>query len=233
MLGAVLGGAGSVVLAPDPLASSELADEDLRSVNPLAGLPSEPAVLVIGDSYTEGIGASRPDRGWVRIVAETLSWNITIDAVGGTGFAQGTLANGRTDLAFRQRMDAHRASDRDFDLVVLQGGLNDYFVPHRAEVATVVGAVEAAREHWPDAAIVIFGPVEPLGGGVRHSARADAVREGAEESDAVYIDPASPSPWFTQRNSARFDSGDGLHVNDAGHAYLAARFAAALQAHLP
>jgi len=46
---------------------------------------------------------------------------------------------------------------------------------------------------------------------------------------AVFIDPAAPEPWINAGNTPLFVLGDGLHLTDAGHAYLAARFVAAVE----
>ncbi|MGR2752733.1 SGNH/GDSL hydrolase family protein [Agromyces arachidis] len=231
VIGAMLGAGVGVMIVADPLASSELPPEEQVPSDPLATLPESPSALIIGDSFSEGVGASKPDAGWARTAADALSWRATIDAVGGTGFTKGNASDGRIGLAFGDRIAAHAASSAEYDVIVLQGGLNDFLAPHREEVLATVEAVEAARERWPDAAIVVFGPLEPLALGVQRSARLDAVREGAAEAEATFIDPELPAAWINERNSPRFDSGDGLHLNDAGYAYIAARFAAVIESH--
>lgn len=230
-IGAMLGAGLGVTVVADPLASSELPPEEQAPVEPLAALPDEPIVLIVGDSFSEGVGASKPDAGWARTASDALSWHATIDAIGGTGFTKGNASDGRIGLAFADRIEAHAASGAEYDVIVLQGGLNDFLAPHREEVVATVKAVEAARERWPDAAIVVFGPLEPLELGVQRSARLDAIREGAEEAGATFIDPELPAPWINERNSVRFDAGDGLHLNDAGYAFIAARFAAVIESY--
>jgi lysophospholipase L1-like esterase len=54
------------------------------------------------------------------------------------------------------------------------------------------------------------------------------IRDAAIDAGAVFIDPSSPTPWITSGNSDLLDHGDGLHLNDSGYAYLAARFATAV-----
>ncbi|MGR0221474.1 SGNH/GDSL hydrolase family protein [Agromyces sp. ZXT2-6] len=230
-IGAMLGAGLGVAVMADPLASSELPLEERAPAEPLASLPEQPTALIVGDSFSEGIGASKPDAGWARTASDALSWRATIDAIGGTGFTKGNASDGRIGLAYVDRIEAHAASGAEYDVIVLQGGLNDFLATHREEVLATVRAVEAARERWPDAAIVVFGPIEPLGMGVQRSARFEAIREGAEEADATFIDPDVPAPWINERNSIRFDAGDGLHLNDAGYAYIAARFAAVIESY--
>jgi lysophospholipase L1-like esterase len=231
VVGAMLGAGIGVAVVADPLASSELPPAEQAPVEPLATLPDRPTALIIGDSFSEGVGASKPDAGWARTASDALAWRATIDAVGGTGFTKGNASDGRTGLTFANRIEAHAASGADYDVVVLQGGLNDFLAPHREEVVATVRAVDAVRERWPDAAVVVFGPLEPLALGVQRSARLDAIREGAEEAGATFIDPELPAPWINERNSVRFDSGDGLHFNDAGYAFVAARFASVIESY--
>ncbi|KZE93596.1 hypothetical protein AVP42_01732 [Agromyces sp. NDB4Y10] len=231
VIGAMLGAGVGVAVVADPLASSELPPEERAPVDPLSTLPDEPTALIIGDSFSEGVGASKPDAGWARTASDALSWRATIDAVGGTGFTKGVASDGRTGLAFGDRIEAHAATGAEYDVIVLQGGLNDFLAPHREEVVATKQAVEAARERWPDAAIVVFGPLEPLALGVQRSARLAAIREGADEAGATFVDPKLPDAWINERNSVRFDAGDGLHLNDAGYAFIAARFAAVIESY--
>ncbi|WP_344372485.1 SGNH/GDSL hydrolase family protein [Agromyces tropicus] len=231
LVGAVAGAVTSITLAVGPLASTELPESERVPANPLTTIPDDPTVLIVGDSWAEGIGATKPDLGWARAAAEALSWNATIDAVGGTGFTKGNASDGRTDLAYDQRISAHAASGTEYDIIVFQGGLNDFLAPPREETVAVIRAVDIARQRWPEAAIVVFGPLEPLAQGVDRSSRLEAIATGAEESDAIYVDPKSPVPWLNERNSPRFDAGDGLHLNDAGYAYVAARFAATIESY--
>jgi len=189
-----------------------------------APLPPNPDVLMIGDSFTEGYGASTPASGWAAIAAGTLGWNATIDGIGGTGFAIGNAADGGS-LDYRQRLAAHASNEVDFDLVVLQGGLNDWQVGPTVEAEQVRGAVAAAHGLWPQAQIVVFGPAQPIAA-IDQTTLLPVIRAAATESGAIFIDPQASEPWINAANTRLFDSGDGLHLNDAGHAYLAARFIA-------
>ncbi|WP_165906034.1 SGNH/GDSL hydrolase family protein [Agromyces badenianii] len=185
-------------------------------------------VLIIGDSFTEGYGIA-PGTDWAHLVADDRGWQATIDGVSGTGFTQGLAADGRTGLDYANRVRRHADAGGAYDLVILQGGLNDLLVPAATERANVAATVQAARTAWPDADVIVFGPTAPFGGGGNRD-ESGAIRAAATETGAVYIDPAAPSPWFDQANSPDFDLGDRLHLNDAGQAYLAARFVDAVLA---
>lgn len=194
----------------------------------LGHLPENPDVLVIGDSYTEGYGLSNSSHGWAAIAAGTLGWNATIDGVGGTGFTKDTATDGRVGLDFRARLAAHASAGTDFDLIVLQGGLNDWTTEPVTEGEKVDAAVAAARGLWPEAIVLVLGPVEPTSG-IDYSAQLPVIRAGAVNAGAVFIDPEAPEPWINAGNTPVLDLGDGLHLNDAGQAYLAARFIAAVE----
>lgn len=205
-----------------------------RSVSPpdadsLRNVPPQPDVLIIGDSFTEGYGASSSTASWATIAAESLQWRATIDGIGGTGFTKAVASDGRDDLDFRRRLDTHAAGGADYDLVVLQGGLNDSEVDPSVEVANVRAVVRASRLAWPNAPIIVFGPSSPPAS-VDYRRNAAAIKSAAIDAGAIFIDPGEPRPWISALNAHRFDSGDGLHLNDAGYVYLAARFVAAIEA---
>lgn len=198
------------------------------SVPTLAGLPARARALIMGDSFTEGYGASPGAPTWAEIAAETLRWRATIDGIGGTGFAKTTATDGSTGLGFRSRLLDEARSGAEYDVIVLQGGLNDWRVSAPDEYLAVQRAVRTARTQWPDAVVVVFGPTEPVAKGTGHAVHLATIRSAAEANGAVFIDPSSPLAWITDENSARLDSGDGLHLNDSGYAYLAGRFVTAV-----
>ncbi len=79
-----------------------------------------PEVLVIGDSYSVGVGVG-PDRSWpVR-----LPGRVRVDGFSGSGFSVG--ASGCGDVSYATR--APRSVRRSTDLVVVEGGLNDHDQP--------------------------------------------------------------------------------------------------------
>ncbi|KQM81187.1 SGNH/GDSL hydrolase family protein [Agromyces sp. Leaf222] len=196
----------------------------------VADLPANARALIVGDSFTEGYGATSASANWATIAASSLGWRATIDGVGGTGFTKTTATDGSTDVGFRQRLLAEARTGSDYDLIVLQGGLNDLEATAEAEYTAVQQAVRAARTQWPDAVVVVFGPAEPIAQGTARLVHLATIRTASESAGAVFIDPSSPRAWITERNSDLLDLGDGLHLNDSGYAYLAARFVAAFLA---
>lgn len=187
-------------------------------------LPAEPVLLILGDSYTAGVGADQPDQGWAYLVAAELGYPATVDGAGGTGFAWGGGAqdDGGEEYEVRLRKIADNAAFVP-NLLVLQGGQNDSSVANPDEVeAATAQTIEAARRFWPGVQVVVLGPSapQPLAEGLRGVNR--AVRAGAAAANAPFID-AVEGNWFTGANSPGFDA-DGAHPNTAGHAYIAGKF---------
>jgi lysophospholipase L1-like esterase len=187
-------------------------------------LPAEPVLLILGDSYTFGDGAARPDQGWAYLVARKLGYPATIDGVGGTGFAWGGGAQDELGGEYETRLRKIAANPAFVpNVLILQGGQNDSQLgnPDEVRVATTQ-TIEAARRFWPGVQVVVMGPSAPQPLAEELRGVNSAVRAGAAAANAPYID-AIEAGWFTSANSPGFDF-DGAHPNSAGHAYIASRF---------
>lgn len=187
-------------------------------------LPAEPVLLVMGDSYTAGVGADQQDQGWAYLVARQLGYPTNIDGVSGTGFAWG--GGGQDELAgeYENRLRETAANPAFVpNVLALQGGQNDSQVPNAEEVtAATAQTIEAARRFWPGVQVVVLGPSAPQPLAEELRGVNTAVRAGAAAAGAPYID-AVEAGWFTTANSPGFDA-DGAHPNSAGHAYIAEKF---------
>ncbi|UEL27758.1 SGNH/GDSL hydrolase family protein [Pseudarthrobacter sp. L1SW] len=187
-------------------------------------LPAEPVLLILGDSYTAGVGADQPDQGWAYLVAEELGYPADVDGVGGTGFAWGGGAQDERGEEYEVRL-RRIAGNPAFvpNVLVLQGGQNDSQSPDVKEVeAATTQTIEAARRFWPGIQVVVLGPSAPQPLAEELRGVNSAVRAGAAAANAPFID-AVEGNWFTSANSPGFDA-DGAHPNTAGHAYLARKF---------
>jgi lysophospholipase L1-like esterase len=187
-------------------------------------LPAEPVLLILGDSYTAGVGADPPDQGWAYLVAEELGYPADVDGVGGTGFAWGGGAQDERGEEYEVRL-RRIANNPAFvpNVLVLQGGQNDSQSSDVKEVeAATTQTIEAARRFWPGIQVVVLGPSAPQPLAEELRGVNSAVRAGAAAANAPFID-AVEGNWFTSANSPGFDA-DGAHPNTAGHAYLARKF---------
>lgn len=208
---------GTASASPSPAPSASAGQ-------PVIELPDRPVLLIVGDSYTAGVGADQPDQGWAYVVAAELGYTANIDGVGGTGFAWGGGAQDEQGGEYEVRL-RNTAANRSFvpNVLILQGGQNDSLLANPDEVqAATAQTIEAARRFWPGIQVVVMGPSapQPLAEELREVN--NAVRAGAAAAGAPFID-AVEGGWFTNANSPALDA-DGAHPNTAGHAYVAEKF---------
>jgi acyl-CoA thioesterase-1 len=158
---------------------------------------SGPRVLVLGDSWSVGLRLAHPDESWP---AQLQGERVRVDGFSGSGYA--AKASPCAGASFAQR--ARQAARRDYDLVIVQGGLNDVD-RSPAEIRTGVRAVLAAFE---GTRVVLIGPA---------SAPSRAV--GVPRVEALLADEA-------QRAGVRFVAAsdlalpylpDRLHLTATGH----------------
>lgn len=181
--------------------------------------PSEqPVVAFLGDSYMAGSTADTGFRArFPGILAAQLDVQSIVVAVPGAGYVQ----PGVTGERYEQEVDA---IPEDAATVVVYGSRND---PMDGTSASNIGAaaarlVQAVRVRAPAAQIVVVGPsfVEdpsPAGG----LANADSIRTACEQAGVRFVDAHD---WLHGVPSS-YIGADLVHPTDAGHAYLARKFA--------
>lgn len=180
-------------------------------------------VAVIGDSYTTGTDqGGRGPRSWTAqtwqmLAAQGLKVDADVVAEGGAGYGiRGNRGNVFEDLTVK-------AVKRDDVLVVFFGSRNDQPVDKQMYPVMVGETFQIARRVAPSARFLVIGPPWPTANppadvlALRDSLRSQAVAVGA-----VFIDPLVEG-WFVGRPD--LIGSDGVHPNDAGHAYLAAKIA--------
>jgi GDSL-like Lipase/Acylhydrolase family len=100
-----------------------------------------PRVVVMGDSFTEGTGATIPQQWWSRKMAEALGWyDVAQSGVGSTGYlAPGTGGK----VKFRDRV-TNDVINLNPDIVIVAGGINDSSSYTAAAIQTEAAALFAA-----------------------------------------------------------------------------------------
>jgi lysophospholipase L1-like esterase len=181
--------------------------------------------LFFGDSLMNGTGA-RPTRPvMARVAARQLGWDVTVDAVGGTGFTTG----GKRGRPYLERLAAPGVLSTPYDVVLLEGGTNDKAADVTTMRARTTETVAYVRSRLPTAKIVLMGAYNPPG--KRYDARRvtiDAViRTVAIEQRLPYFSPIS-GRW-TKGQGARFLCPDGLHPSTYGYGVMGSKLAVALQ----
>jgi acyl-CoA thioesterase-1 len=164
-------------------------------------------VVVIGDSWSVGLGLDAPAAAW----PARLPGRVSVAGFSGSGFSAGASECG--DVSFASR--ARTAVAAGADLVVVEGGLNDVDQP-AAEVRAGFRALMSRLDGLP---IVVIGP-----------ASAPARAEGVPAADRLLSRLAARhgAAYVRTADWALPYLGDGLHLTTEGHRTFGDRVAAAL-----
>ncbi|MCF7551488.1 GDSL-type esterase/lipase family protein [Pseudonocardia sp. WMMC193] len=187
---------------------------------------TEHAVVLVGDSITDGVGATAGTR-WSDALAERLTGALTMPVLN-AGISANQLVAGVSGPPPAQRYATDVADVPGATDVVLHIGTNDLAAGRSAAEVTagLAGYADRARA---DGHRVFLTTITPSDAGAHGLATAqrDAVNrwvrtEGAAHADGVFdfaaavADPSDPT-----RLAAAYDSGDGLHLSPAGYRALA------------
>lgn len=176
--------------------------------------------LVVGDSILEGVGAEPRRPVMARIAARRLGWEVTADGVGGTGYVNSGPRPGST---YGERLA--RTDLPSYDVIVVEGGHNDWRADPGLVAERVRDVVELVRDRAPDAELVLIGAYDPPG--VRLRTAVDrVVADVADELDVAFASPVEQG--WSEGLPSRFLSGDRLHPSTWGYGVLGERFAVAL-----
>lgn len=185
---------------------------------PLA-LPSNPRVLLMGDSYTEGWGADPESEGFAYHIAEPLGWRLTRDGIGSTGFVnEGQNKQGN----YPARLARHPKDG--YDLVILQGGTNDEKLPAAAISEGVDATVKVVRERYPSAQLLVMGPVAPYGNPSDNRAKLNlALVDYTHDHSIPYIN-AVAEHWFQVGEWRTLVDQTKGHPNNPGYVRVTQHF---------
>lgn len=155
-------------------------------------------VVVIGDSWSAGLGLDRPARSW----PSRLSGRVHVAGFSGSGFSAGASPCRRVSFA-----DRAAAAVSGADLVVVEGGLNDFDQPDadiRAGFTRLMRVLKAA----PVGRVVVVGP-----------AAAPSRKSKVPHVDAL-LARLSEEHGVGYVSTVDLDLGyldDRLHLTEAGH----------------
>jgi lysophospholipase L1-like esterase len=222
-----------------------IAGVDVAPRNPDAG-----AVVALGDSITAGFDSTEnANVDWPDLLADRLNAAHTSPAlsvlnagISGNNLHESSRCFGASGLARMRRDVFEQPGVRD---VIVAEGVNDITQPresssapgygclaHRAitaagMIADYEQAIARIHAHHLKAIGVTISPfgryeswtpaIEAERQQINHWIRTNHAFDGVIDFDRVLRDPADPA-WL----NPRYDSGDGLHPNDAGHAAMAA-----------
>ncbi|HVL84072.1 MAG TPA: GDSL-type esterase/lipase family protein [Pseudonocardia sp.] len=223
---------GDVALDPGPAAFDTTLTSwpVLTAVDVLAPRPVA-ALLAVGDSITDGVGAHAGAR-WPDVLAARLraAGGPAVMSVLNAGVSGDRLLPGGAGDAVLQRLDADLARAAGLTDVVLHAGTND--IATGREATEIVDGLAAFAGRARRAGLRVFlTTVTPAVAGPHGTGRAAAVRDavnawvrehGPTHADGVFdfaaavADPAAP-----YRLAPASDSGDGLHLSAEGYRALA------------
>ncbi|MET3961262.1 acyl-CoA thioesterase-1 [Marmoricola sp. OAE513] len=197
--GLVIGVLG-LLTAAQPAQSTELdrcakfANDSRARAKVVTGTGSD--VVVIGDSYSVGLGLTDPLRAW----PEQLPGRLQVFGFSGSGFSHGSSPCG--EVAYYQR--APQALRDNGATVVIEGGLNDEFQTTAGIRAGVRRVLAAARGHR----VLIVGPAKAPSRAAQ-AVRIDKIlRAAAARSDVGYVSMLDHRFSYLP---------DRLHLTPAGH----------------
>ncbi|MGI9125632.1 MAG: Rv0518 family GDSL lipase [Mycobacterium sp.] len=180
-------------------------------------------IAVIGDSYTTGSAEggngpqSWPELAWQLLAQRGVEIDADVAAEGGAGYGQrGSRGSIFEDLTAQ-------AVHRNDVLVVFFGSRNDEPVDPGKFPAMAAEAFHLAHFVAPRAKFLVIGPPWPTDAPPPSVLKVrDSLRQQAASTGAVFIDPIAER-WFV--GHPELIGKDGVHPNDAGHAYMAQRIA--------
>jgi len=153
-------------------------------------------VVVIGDSWSAGLGLDRPVQSW----PARLSGRIHVAGFSGSGFSAHASRCGRVSFADR----APASLEGGADLVVIEGGLND-FDRSRAEIKAGFVRVLRAASAYP---VVVVGPATAPSRAAAVPRVDRLLRHLSEKYGVPYVSTVDLDlPYLP----------DGLHPTQTGH----------------
>jgi lysophospholipase L1-like esterase len=187
----------------------------------------------LGDSYTFGVGATRPTDGYAYLVAEHENWTARVVGLPGSGYVRVAI---RDDKDIAAGLSAVIAAQPQ--VVVVECGHNDAMpnVDYTETEAAALKDLDELRTALPDATIVVVGPIWLNG---HPGKRALYVRRAvhlAQERipNTLWIDPIAQH-WFTGSWARHTDDDATMinyaagHPNNVGYEHIARLLEADLQ----
>ncbi|WP_370038778.1 SGNH/GDSL hydrolase family protein [Nocardioides sp.] len=164
----------------------------------------QPVVLLVGDGYADGRGASSPGNSYASLISKELGWDVRLATAPGAGYLSGTSL---LDL-FTDSPDSI-----DPDLVLIQGGYGGDGSNDAAK-ASIQELDAAIAERYPDADVVAVSPFWPGTLNKQAETRERTVARAWREDPDVLVLRPQPDGWST------FDTVNGA-PDDAGHELIA------------
>ena len=166
----------------DEVAPCWAALEAERELGPGPLTSGSPAIVVLGDSFSLGVGLAGPRVAWPAALGERLGAEVVVDGVGGTGFTTRGFCP-ENPVAYGERVDA---DPPDAEVVVVQGSVNDALGGSPEDVGAAAEDVLRDLEGVPT--VVVVGPaVIPAAETADLRVIDAALREATADAGRVYV----------------------------------------------
>ncbi|WP_442812046.1 GDSL-type esterase/lipase family protein [Streptomyces sp. NBC_01803] len=198
------------------------------------------SVVVLGDSLTDGVDSTpAANRRWTDVLARRLRADPDAPALAvlNEGISGNRLLrDGAPDRVFNgvsglRRLHTDVLAQSGVRTVVVQLGINDIILqPSQPDPEAIVAGLRLLTEQARAEGLHVVGAtLAPFGGHGAYSEELELIRQRVNAAiraggvfDAVTdFDAALRDPALPQRLLPAYDSGDGLHPNDAGYEAMA------------
>jgi lysophospholipase L1-like esterase len=194
-----------------------------------------PALAVLGDSITEGVGTTPDTNGrWPDHLARRLATGKRWSAVANLGISGNRLLldHERFGQGAQARFDRDVLTQPGLSAVLVFLGINDVQQePNQLDADVLLAGYHQLATRARDHGLrTLGGTITPFKGWQRFTPELESgrqrinagIRERAVFDHVVDFDAALRDPADPERLRPDYDSGDGLHPSDAGAAALAA-----------
>lgn len=173
-------------------------------------------LVVIGDSWSVGLGLDRPAASWPSRLAAELGARVHVAGFSGSGFAAFSSPCGRVAFGDRAaRALAGSGSGSGGELVVVEGGLNDV----DASDASIASGFRRVLREAGDRQVLVVGPASaPARAALVPDVDGLLARLSAQHGVAYLSTTDLDLPYLA----------DGLHLTEAGHRTFGDAVAAAI-----
>lgn len=178
-----------------------------------------PLLIVLGASFTAGVGAGEADDAWPYDLAHLLGWRVLADGVSGAGYVN----PGHLHLGPLAHLVANlRLSRLDPSMIIIQAGHNDMGAPAALLSERVASLLDTVRHQAPEARIVLLtvfsrrqdGLPAPVSEAARLTDSTIVTAARRADPGATILDPLARRWRFPTRR-------DHLHPTPAGHLRIA------------
>ena len=211
----------------------------LADTTPPPPTDSRPVAVFLGDSFTQGNGASTPAARWTAVLSQREGWREVNLGRGGTGYATrvdedddgGSTAaqrNCQRDVCLTYADMIEEVVALDPAVVVVSGGQGDWY-RYDTDAAATQAAIDdlyaRLQARLPEVEVVAVGPVLPPGAEHASTVRLidAAVQTTAQANGVPYVSMLDPNVLA----GAGLVSAGGFDASDAGHAAIAERVVSA------